>query len=125
MNITNSEKDVLNLMWEVGKPLTSSEIVNLSEGKSWKPSYINIMINSLIKKKMIVISGFKKTTKNFARTFSPAVSKEKFAFLQIVESLNPNDDVYTKLILMIMENVKDKEKVFEAVESFVRQQKKV
>ena len=67
--ITDSEREVLDLLWDVGEPLTSSEMVKMCVDRTWKPSYIHIMIKSLLDKEMIKMAGFKKTTKNYARTF--------------------------------------------------------
>lgn len=77
--VTPSEREVLELLWTQDRPLTSSEIVELSKDKTWKPSYIHLMITSLLKKNMIEISGFKKTTKNYARSFVPVMSREEYS----------------------------------------------
>ena len=58
--LTDSEKQVLDLLWDSNEPLTSTEIVKLCAGRTWKPSYIHIMINSLLKKEMIKVAGFKR-----------------------------------------------------------------
>ena len=38
--ITDSEKDVLNLLWDTGSPLFSAEIVRMCVNRTWKQSYI-------------------------------------------------------------------------------------
>lgn len=83
--ITDSEKDVLNLLWDTGRPLSSAEIVRMCVNRTWKPSYIHIMINSLLKKEMIKVAGFKQTTKNFARIFEPTMTREQWNLFQIKE----------------------------------------
>ena len=72
--ITPYEKEVLDTLWESEQALTAREIVNYCDNKSWKPSYIHIMINSLLKKELIKEAGFKQTTKNFARMYRPTIS---------------------------------------------------
>ena len=63
--LTESENQVMDLLWDQEDDyLTSSEIVENCENRIWKPSYIHILINSLLKKEMIEVAGFKKTTKN-------------------------------------------------------------
>lgn len=73
----------MNLLWHVEKPLTASEIIEQSTDKTWKDSYIHLLINSLLEKEMIRAEGFAKTTKNYARTFIAAVSEEEYAVRQI------------------------------------------
>lgn len=85
VKLTDSEQQVLDLLWEQEIPLTSTEIVHLSKDRTWKPSYIHIMITSLLKKEIIHVSGFKKTTKNYARTFEPTMTREQWNLLQVTQ----------------------------------------
>ena len=73
--ITDSEREVLDLLWDVGEPLTSSEMVKMCVDRTWKPSYIHIMIKSLLDKEMIKMADFKKTKKNYPRTYHPAMPR--------------------------------------------------
>ncbi len=73
--LTKSEEEIMNLLWEVGEPLASSEIVSKSVNRTWRKSYINLLINSLLNKQMIEVVGVKQMTKNYARTFQPTMSK--------------------------------------------------
>lgn len=81
--LTKSEHEIMNLLWHVDRPLTASEIIEQSTDKTWKDSYIHLLINSLLDKGMIRAEGFAKTTKNYARTFVAAVSEEAYAVQQI------------------------------------------
>ena len=81
--LTKSEREIMTLLWHVDKPLTASEIIDLSTEKTWKDSYIHLLINSLLEKEMIRDEGFAKTTKNYARTFVAAVSEEEYAVRKI------------------------------------------
>ena len=67
--ITNSEKQILEVLWDEEKPLTSSEIVGVSDDRTWKASSVHLLLNSLLNKDLVEVAGFKKTTKNYARTF--------------------------------------------------------
>ena len=64
--LTKSEEEILDLLWTENRPMTSTEIVNLSVNRTWKKSYIHLLINSLLKKEVIKVEGFVKTTKNYA-----------------------------------------------------------
>ena len=76
--ITNSEMQILEVLWDEGEALTSSEIVEVSDDRTWKSSSVHLLLNSLLKKKFVQVAGFKKTTKNYARTFKPTMTKEKY-----------------------------------------------
>lgn len=91
--LTKSELEIMELMWKEDKPLTSSQIIDLSVDRSWKKSYVHLLINSLLEKEMIEVAGFVKTTKNYARTFKVKVTKEQYSISQFtsMQSFDQND----------------------------------
>lgn len=76
--ITPYEKEVLEILWEKDQSLTAREIVNYCVNKKWKPSYINIMIKSLLEKELIREFGFKRSGKNFARMYEPTMTEAEW-----------------------------------------------
>ena len=105
--LTESEQQVLDLLWDRDEPLTSSEIVDFCEGRTWKESYIHILINSLLKKKMIEVAGFKKTTKNYARTFKPCMTREEYSILQIKQNQKISSRTLSHLFSAMLEEETD------------------
>ena len=85
--LTKSENEIMELMWKEGHPLSRSEIIDLTPERSWKPSSIHILLNSLLEKNAIEVAGFVQTTKNYARTFPPCVSSDTYAVMQIRNSM--------------------------------------
>ena len=81
--ITNSEKQILEVLWDEAKPLTSSEIVGVSDDRTWKASSVHLLLNSLLNKDLVEVAGFKKTTKNYARTFQPTMTREEYSINQL------------------------------------------
>lgn len=81
--LTKCEREIMELLWKVDRPLTAAEIIALSPDRSWKNSYIHLLLNSLLEKNMIRTDGFIKTAKNYARTFVAAYSSEEYAVRQI------------------------------------------
>lgn len=106
--ITGSEREVLELLWEENQPLTSAEIVKISEHKTWKPSYIHLMINSLLKKNVIQVAGFKQTTKNYARTFTPTMTREEFSIHMLREENQLNASSLSLLFGALLEEDVDR-----------------
>ena len=51
--ITNSEKQILEVLWDEEKPLTSSEIVGVSDDRTWKASSVHLLLNSLLNKDLV------------------------------------------------------------------------
>ena len=81
--LTKSESEVMYLLWHTDRALSAAEMVTLSPQKTWKDSYIHLMVNSLLKKGMITPAGFVKTFRNYARTFAPCMTEEEYAQLQL------------------------------------------
>ncbi len=88
--LTKSEKQIMELLWNVEESLTCAEIIEKSKDKKWKDSYIHIMIRSLIEKGMLKVDGVELVCKNYARKFAPAMSKDEY----IVKTLM-NEQVWT------------------------------
>lgn len=95
--ITNSEMQILEVLWDEDEALTSSEIVEVSEDRTWKASSVHLLLNSLLKKDLIQVAGFKKTTKNYARTFEPAMTREAYSLYQLQNEQRKNTRVFSRL----------------------------
>lgn len=67
--LTNSEREILETMWEYGESITATNLAKVSTSKTWKTSSVHLLINSLLNKDYIEVVGFEKTTKNYARKF--------------------------------------------------------
>ena len=93
IKLPNSEKEVLDTLWKEGEPLTATEIVQKCTEKNWKPSYIHIMVNSLLKKEMIKVAEFKQTTKNYARAYVPTMPEEEWCANQLMDSMKKPEDI--------------------------------
>lgn len=123
--ITDSEREVLNLLWDVGEPLSSTEIVKLSVDKTWKPSYIHIMIKSLLDKEMIKVAGFKKTTKNYARVFEPTMTREQWNLIQIKQEKSEYGDLIRKMLVSFLQEETDEKILSELSESITKRKKEL
>ena len=86
--LTESEYQVMDLLWESDGPLTTSEIVSSCKDKIWKDSYIFVMISSLEKKGMIEVADFVKSGKRYSRAFRAGISKERYAVRTLPENID-------------------------------------
>ena len=99
--LTKSEMEIMEVLWDEGKALTTSEIIQRSKEKEWKDSSVHLLIKSLMDKDVIKVEGFKKTTKNYARTFIPVKNREEFLVGQIIDkktTLAARKRIYSYLI---------------------------
>lgn len=107
--LTKSEEEIMNLLWEVGEPLASSEIVSKSVNRTWRKSYINLLINSLLNKQMIEVVGVKQMTKNYARTFQPTMSKYAYSVKRIFSQKGFKEENIPDLFAEIIANTENPE----------------
>ena len=121
--LTKSEREIMTLLWHVDKPLTASEIIDLSTEKTWKDSYIHLLINSLLEKEMIRDEGFAKTTKNYARTFVAAVSEEEYAVRQITGKKGLAADSVVSIVSALIDQADDPEALMRALEKMFSEKK--
>ena len=64
--LTKSESEVMYLLWHTDRALSAAEMVALSPQKTWKDSYIHLMVNSLLKKGIFAIPRHDKYNYLFA-----------------------------------------------------------
>ena len=78
MELTKSEREIMDVLWEAGVPLSRGDFLERSEAKTWKDSSVHILLNSLLRKGMIREAGLVKCSKTFGRTFLPTMSREVY-----------------------------------------------
>ncbi len=122
MMLTRSEVEIMEVLWKEGKPLTSSDIINLSENRTWKKSYVHLLLNSLLSKDMIEVVGFVKTTKNYARTFDVKISKEEYSVNQFTNMQSFKETDIPKIVAALIDKT-DNDEIFKELEEMIEQRK--
>ena len=121
--LTKSEREIMTLLWHVNKPLTASEIIELSTDKTWKDSYIHLLINSLLMKGMIRAEGFAKTTKNYARTFAAAISEDEYAVRQITGKKSLSVSSVVSIVSALIDQADEPEVLTAALHTMLEEKK--
>ena len=103
IRMTKSEKQVMDLLWSAERPLSCTEIIDLSEDKTWKDSYVHSLLKSLMKKGIVKIGAFELVSRSYARKFAPAMSKVEYAFQFLVTALSREE------LMQIVELLKEKD----------------
>ena len=97
--LTKSEEQVMKLLWSAEKPLSCTEIIELSEEKTWKDSYVYALIKSLMKKGLIKIETFELISRSYARKFAPKITKPEYIVREILENTT-SDELYEVIKLL-------------------------
>lgn len=78
MELTKSELEIMNVIWDAKRPLTRGEILEMSVNKKWKDNSIHILLNRLLEKGAIVEGGFARSGKSYGRLYEPNISDVDF-----------------------------------------------
>lgn len=78
MELTKSELEVMNVLWQANRPLSRSEILALSTGKTWKDSSIHILLNGLLNKNATKEAGYVRSGKTFGRLYAANISCQEY-----------------------------------------------
>lgn len=86
--LTKKETEMMEVLWNSKISLTASEILENSNNRTWKTKSLHLMINSLLQKNLIVVDGFKRMEKVYARSFIPAISQTDYIWTHLTSGLD-------------------------------------
>ena len=78
MELTKSEMEIMDVLWEKKVPMSRSDLLANSEEKSWKDSSVHILLNGLLQKEAIREAGLVKRSKTYGRLFVPTMTREEY-----------------------------------------------
>ena len=78
MELTRSEMEIMDVMWESGIPMSRADLLARSEEKTWKDSSVHILLNGLLQKGAIQEVGLVKRSKTYGRVFAPTLTREEY-----------------------------------------------
>lgn len=112
----------MGLLWNIDRPLTATKIVNLTPERTWKKSYIHLLINSLLEKQLIRSESLVRTGRNFGRAFVATMTEEQFSILQITTGKNFSQKSIPFLISSLID-MTDDAKLIEEIEKTLCEKK--
>ena len=78
MYLTKNELEIMDVLWEQGRPLSRGELLALPAEKTWMDSSIHILLNSLLRKGAIREAGYAKCGKTSGRVYEAALSVAEY-----------------------------------------------
>jgi len=78
MELTKSEMEIMDVLWQDGGELSRADLLERSAEKTWKDSSVHILLNGLLSKGAIKEAGFVKRSKTIGRTFLPTMTREEY-----------------------------------------------
>lgn len=78
MELTKSEMEIMDVLWDANAPLSRADLLERSEEKTWKDSSVHILLNGLLVKGAIQEAGVVKRIKTYGRVFVPTLTREEY-----------------------------------------------
>ena len=121
MELTRSEMEIMDVLWESEAPLSLADLLAKSEAKTWKDSSVHILLNGLLQKGAIREAGLVKRSKTFGRTFAPTMTREEYFAATIFSHRRKPDMV--GLIAALLQRQDITEEQLEAIGTLVENAK--
>lgn len=125
-DLSDKEEQMLETMWKEGRPLTRSEIINLTENRRWKSSSIHVFLNRLLDKGSIRVCDIVKTSTNFGRTYEPTFSAEEYDIARLkqnFETVDPETSAISNFFSFIVKSKKIDKRSLKELEDIIKEHK--
>lgn len=124
--LSKNEEQIMQTMWREQRPLTRSEVIDLTENKTWKESSIHILLNQLLKKGAIEVEGEVLKGINYARLYVPTLSEDEYDVMQLkktIREINPKQSTITNFFAALVDSNDIKEDTIKDLEEILKQRK--
>lgn len=125
-DLSDKEEQMLETMWREDRPLTRSEIINLTENRRWKESSIHVFLNRLLNKESIRVVDIVQTTTNFGRTYEPTFSVEEYDMARLKQNfknVDPESSTISNFLSFIVKSKGLNEKNVKELEDIIKDHK--
>lgn len=88
-NLSDNELAVMGVLWSADSPLSRPQILDKLSDNDWNPNSIHMVLNNLIKKELVTVSGVVPCGQSYGRSYSATKSREEYA-AELAISAIPN-----------------------------------
>ena len=108
--LNTRELDILNILWNSGVPMTSSDIVNAGRGLS--QSTVQAVLRKLLNANLVKVSGITHSGNVLSRQYEPEASSKNIILHQFLEDYRNFSNIISKeeLLTSIVKLSEDSEK---------------
>lgn len=86
--ISENEFQIMKLLWRAGRPLSRREILEGTEGRSWNPASIHLILNSMISKGCLRIVD---KDRKYARKYAAVIDRNEY-LIEVLRCGFPGED---------------------------------
>ena len=70
IRLSPNEQAIMELIWSAGRPLSRQEILEGTDGRSWNPASIHLVLNNMLSKGILRITD---QTVRYGRTYGATI----------------------------------------------------
>lgn len=122
IRLTKSEEIVMEVLWSSEYPMTSVELMEMTQDHSWESGYIHKMLRSLLNKEIVQVCGMTQYGKQYARQFIPLLSREEYA-AKLAMSTGIKRSSIGKVAAALVNEMDDSQELIEQLEELIQQMK--
>lgn len=122
IRLTKSEEIVMEVLWSSEYPMTSVELMEITQDHSWESGYIHKMLRSLLNKEIVQVCGMTQYGKQYARQFIPLLSREEYA-AKLAMSTGIKRSSIGKVAAALVNEMDDSQELIEQLEELIQQMK--
>lgn len=112
--LTENELQVLKTMWKYNRALSRTDLIELTENRTWQESSVHILINSLLEKGAVFIDGFERAGRTYGRLYSAALTKDEYDLMQLeseYSQLKPSAKATSIFVLNLIDSELEQEDI--------------
>lgn len=122
------EEELMNYLWNVHEPMTSTEMSEKLEPEGWNPVTLFKTVQSLADAGYLEVAGLEKSAKTYARKLKPSMTKEEYySKILLQKGINSDSlaDIAAALLGVSRKRQKEKDaKVIEKLEEIIEELRK-
>ncbi len=121
--LSKRELEVMNVLWEEGKPLIASKIPERQPGLSLNT--VQGVLKKLLQRGFIEVAGIVQSGTVLSRSYAPLISPEEYAIKYVTSEIFPMDKLEAKMQYFntLFDSVGDDE-LLEELEKVIKERKR-
>lgn len=76
--LSPNEFKIMQLLWQMDRPLSRPEIIEMVPERDWNPNSIHLILNNMIEKGVIRVDGMTRCGRGYGRTYAATMSNLEY-----------------------------------------------
>lgn len=121
ISLTRREEELMDFLWECGEPVTSNDILDRCQPRTWSNSYLQVMLRALLNKGMLEPIGMVRYGTQYARKLRCTMTKEEY-YVALAAGKDLDKGLFAKaaVAMAVKEKGEDRQELVEQLEEMLR-----